>query len=58
MIAMSWLTRLSNTFRQHIVSQRISEEIEFHLHERIDELMGQGMPEEKARALATDILIR
>jgi hypothetical protein len=28
---MSWLARLSNTFRQNVVSQRISEEIEFHL---------------------------
>ena len=50
---MSWLTRLSNVFRQNVVSQRISEEIEFHLHERIDELMEQGMSEEEARALAT-----
>jgi predicted permease len=53
MIAMSWLARLSNIFRQHVISQRISEEIEFHLRERVDELMQQGMPEEKARALAT-----
>ena len=28
---MSWLTRLSNNFRRDAVSQRISEEIEFHL---------------------------
>ncbi len=49
---MSWLTRLSNVFRQNVVSQRISEEIEFHLQERIDELTEQGVPEEKARALA------
>jgi len=48
---MSWLTRLSNTFRQNVVSQRISEEIEFHLHERIEELMEQGVPEEEAREL-------
>jgi len=53
MIAMSWLTRLCNTFRRRAVWQRISEEIEFHLHERIDELMEQGMSEEEARALAT-----
>ena len=32
--------------------ERISEEIEFHLQERVDELMEQGMSEEKARALA------
>ena len=50
---MSWLRRLSNTFRRHVVWQRISEEVEFHLHERIDELMEQGMSEEEARALAT-----
>lgn len=50
---MAWLTRLSNVFRRDTVSQRISEEIEFHLRERIDELMEQGLPEEKARALAT-----
>ena len=50
---MSWLTRLSNIFRREEVSERISEEVEFHLHERIDELIEQGMPEEKARALAT-----
>ena len=50
---MSWLTRLSTILRRDVVSQRISEEIEFHLNERVDELMEQGMPEEKARALAT-----
>ena len=49
---MSWLARLSNTFRQNVVSQRISEEIEFHLQERIEELMEQGVPEERARELA------
>ena len=27
---MSWLARLSNTFRRDVVSQQISEEIEFH----------------------------
>jgi len=51
MIAMSWLTRLSNNFRRDVVSQGISEEIEFHLQERVEELMEQGMSEKKARAL-------
>jgi putative ABC transport system permease protein len=50
---MSWLARLCNNFRQHAVSRQISEEMEFHLQERVDELMEQGMSEKDARALAT-----
>src|ERR687895_292307 len=53
MTAMSWLKRLSNNFRGHTVSRQISEEIEFHLQERIDELIQEGMSERDARALAT-----
>jgi len=50
---MSWFKRLRNNFRGNTISQRISEEIEFHLEERVDELIEQGMSAEEARALAT-----
>jgi putative ABC transport system permease protein len=49
---MSWFARLSNIFRQDQVSQQISEEIDFHLLERVDELVQQGVPEKEARAQA------
>ena len=49
---MSMFRRFANLFRRDAVSQRIAEELEFHLQERIDELIEQGVPAEKARALA------
>lgn len=49
---MSWFTRFVNSFRAHRVSEQISAEIEFHLQERVDALIEQGMSEQEARALA------
>ena len=46
---MSWYHRLRNTLRSEKVSSELNHELEFHLAERIDELMARGMTEEEAR---------
>jgi putative ABC transport system permease protein len=49
---MGRLRRLGNLFRQAEVSQAISEELQFHIRERVDELVEQGVSEPEARRLA------
>lgn len=45
---MSWLTRLSNTFRPSKLRRDIEREMAFHLEERADELRARGLSEEEA----------
>ena len=45
---MSWFTRLRNVFRPDAVSDEIAREMAFHLAERTDELVAQGMSREAA----------
>jgi len=45
---MAWLRRLWNRARAARVSRDIERELAFHLAERVDELMHQGMPEPEA----------
>jgi predicted permease len=46
---MAWYHRLRNTVRSERLSSDLDRELEFHLAERIDELVGSGMGEEEAR---------
>ncbi|HEX6069119.1 MAG TPA: ABC transporter permease [Longimicrobiaceae bacterium] len=46
---MAWYHRLRNTMRPEALSSELHRELEFHLTERIDELMASGMTEEEAR---------
>src|SRR5919197_4892309 len=47
--AMSWLVRLVNVFRAGRVSDEIDREMKFHLGERTDDLIADGVPEDAAR---------
>ena len=46
---MAWYHRLRNTMRSEGLSGELDRELEFHLAERIDELVASGMTEEEAR---------
>ena len=45
---MSWFARLRNVFRSEKLSVELDEELAFHLAERIDELVAQGMSRNEA----------
>lgn len=45
---MPWYTRLRNVFRSGKVSREIDSELDFHLAERMDQLMTEGMSEGEA----------
>jgi len=45
---MPWYTRLQNIFRSGRISLEIDSELGFHLAERVDHLMAEGMPEGEA----------
>jgi predicted permease len=49
---MSWLSRLVNVIRRDRVDRDLEEEMRFHLAARTDDLVGDGMPAEDARAHA------
>jgi predicted permease len=49
---MSWFDRLRNHSRDDKLSDDIDREVSFHLAERADELMAQGMTTERARSEA------
>jgi predicted permease len=49
---MSWLRRLTTTFRASRVERDIDREFNFHLAERTDQLRAEGLPLEQARATA------
>ncbi len=40
---MSWLSRLTNTFRPSQLDRGLDEELRFHLDERSADLMAQGL---------------
>src|SRR5262245_36169005 len=46
---MSWLRRLRNQLRGESVSREISKEMQFHLSERVDDLVAAGMTPAAAR---------
>ena len=45
---MAWYHRLRNTMRSERLSGELNRELEFHLAERVDELVASGMTEEEA----------
>src|SRR5690348_13014480 len=47
---MSLWSRLVNVFRSQAIEREIDEELQFHVDERIHELMGDGMSREAAAA--------
>src|SRR5690242_2256453 len=49
---MSFLTRITNLFRDERLSSDIDREQAFHLRERVEELTGRGVPEAEAIAMA------
>jgi putative ABC transport system permease protein len=49
---MSWLSRLSNAFRQSSVDRALAEETAFHLECRINELVAGGLSPKEAEAQA------
>ncbi len=49
---MAWYTRVANVFRTRALSADLDEELQFHIAERIDDLMAAGMSREDARATA------
>src|SRR5688500_13490365 len=49
---MAWYHRLRNTARSERVSAELDRELEFHLAERVEELMAGGMSEAEARRVA------
>jgi putative ABC transport system permease protein len=49
---MSWHHRILNIFRSNRISHDIRREIDFHLAERVDDLVASGMSEAAARRLA------
>lgn len=49
---MSWLSRAVNVFRTSRVDSDIDDELRFHLEERIEALVQEGMPREAAEAEA------
>ena len=46
---MAWYHRLLNMTRRDRLAHDIEREMEFHLAERVDELMAAGMSEERAK---------
>ncbi|HEY7237054.1 MAG TPA: ABC transporter permease [Gemmatimonadaceae bacterium] len=46
---MSWFNRLRNQLRENAVSREITKEMEFHLSERVDDLVAAGMTPAAAR---------
>ena len=43
--------RLLNAFRRNRVAREIEQEMAFHIAERVDDLMAQGMSREEARTI-------
>jgi predicted permease len=49
---MAWHHRILNIFRSDRISRDIKREIDFHISERVDDLVAAGMPEAEARRVA------
>jgi len=49
---MSWVTRLANAFRPGKTAADLDEEMQFHLDQRIADLLNSGMPRNEAERIA------
>src|SRR5579864_1459108 len=49
---MSWVTRIANAFRPGKTVANLDEELQFHLDQRIADLVQAGMPLNEAEAMA------
>jgi putative ABC transport system permease protein len=49
---MSWISRIANAFRSERTAANLDDELQFHLDQRIDELVAQGMPRREAQLAA------
>jgi hypothetical protein len=49
---MSWITRLANAFRPGKTASDLDEELQFHLDQRIADLLNSGMPRNEAERIA------
>jgi len=49
---MSWLTRIANAFRTSETAADLDEELQFHLDQRIADLIKDGTPQNEARQIA------
>jgi putative ABC transport system permease protein len=53
---MSWMRRLTNTFRRRALDRKIDEELQFHVDMRAADFERDGMPSEAARRTARRLL--
>jgi putative ABC transport system permease protein len=49
---MSWISRIANAFRPSRTAAAVDDELQFHVEQRIDELIREGMPRREAELLA------
>ena len=49
---MSWVSRIANVFRPGRTTSDLDQELQFHIEERVDELLRSGMPRTEAQFLA------
>ena len=49
---MSWISRIANAFRPGRTAADLDDELQFHLDQRIDDLVRGGMPRREAELLA------
>jgi hypothetical protein len=49
---MSWISRIANVFRSKSVARDLEDELQFHLDQRANDLVGEGMPRGEAEFLA------
>jgi putative ABC transport system permease protein len=49
---MSWLTRIANVFRSSETAADLDEELQFHLDQRVADLIKDGTPQNEARQIA------
>ena len=49
---MSWISQIVNAFRLGHTAADLDEELQFHLNQRVDDLVRAGMPRAEAQRLA------
>jgi len=49
---MSWMTRIANAFRPESTASHLDDELQFHIHQRTDDLVRGGMPRREAERAA------
>src|SRR5437660_11056698 len=49
---MSWISRIVNAFRPGRTAADLEDELQFHLNQRVDDLVRAGMPRAEAQRLA------